>query len=295
MRYNDTSFDPAPTPTGGVHMIRAAIFVLTLSLTQASLLLLYPLTPRSFLLAGSIYTAGSLLSLYLLFHPRNRWLVDSRSWVVGNSRPSVALTFDDGPDPVTTPRVLDILREKHVRATFFVVGKRAEQHPELVRRTLAEGHLVENHTWSHPPVFCFLTPGRLRAEIEKCTEILQRIGGRRPRYFRSPVGLRHALLRPYLRRAGLEYISWRIRTRDTLNVESGELAGRILNKIMPGDIVLLHDHRVGGVDVLLGVLPRAIVALRARGFHFVRVDGWEPSTALASDRQNEGLRTHTGI
>src|ERR1019366_1628782 len=136
----------------------------------------------------------------------------------------------------------------------------------------AEGHLVETHTWSHSPLFCFLTPGRLRAEIEKCAETLRRIGGRRPRYFRSPVGLRHALLRPYLRRAGLEFISWKIKSCDTLNVKSATLAGRILNKVMPGDIVLLHDYRVSGVDVLLGVLPRVIDELRARGYDFVRVD-----------------------
>ena len=276
-------------------MFRAALFLLSFSLTQTVLLLLYPLTPRRFLLAASLYTAGTLLNLYLLFHPRNRWLVDNRSQVVCNGQPCVALTFDDGPDPASTPQVLDILHEKQVRATFFVVGKRAEQHPELVRRALAEGHLVENHTWSHRSLFCFLTPGRLRAEIETCTEILQRISGRRPRYFRSPVGLRHALLRPYLRRAGLEYISWRIRSRDTLNVKSGTLTGRILNKVMPGDIVLLHDRRAGGVDVLLGVLPRVIDELRARGFDFVRVDSGEPSTALASDRQHESLRTHTRI
>ena len=253
-------------------MIRAAIFVLTVSLTQATLLLAYPLTPGSFLLAGSLYLAGSLLALYLVLHPRSGWLVDNRSQVVCNGRACVALTFDDGPDPVTTPRVLDVLREKQVRATFFVVGKRAEQHPDLVRRALAEGHLVENHTWSHSSLFCFLTPGRLRAEIEKCTETLAAIGGRRPRYFRSPVGLRHALLRPYLRQAGLEYISWKIKSCDTLNVKSGTLAARILNKVMPGDIVLLHDYRAGGVDVLLGVLPRVIDELRARGFDFVRVD-----------------------
>jgi peptidoglycan/xylan/chitin deacetylase (PgdA/CDA1 family) len=264
-------------------MFRAAIFLLALFLTQATLLLLYPFTLRDFLLAASLYIAGTLPILYLLFHPRNRWLVDNRSRVACSDRPSVALTFDDGPDPATTPRVLDILREKQVRATFFAVGKCAARHPELVRRALAEGHLVENHTWSHPSLFCFLMPGRLRAEIEKCTETLRGISGRKPRYFRSPVGLRHALLRPYLRRAGLEYISWQIRTRDTLNLKSGELTGRILNKVMPGDIVLLHDHRAGGVDVLLGVLPRVIDELRARGFDFVRVDF------------NEGLRTDTRL
>jgi peptidoglycan/xylan/chitin deacetylase (PgdA/CDA1 family) len=158
--------------------------------------------------------AGTLIMLYLLFHPRNQWLVDNRSRVDGER--CVALTFDDGPDPVDTPKLLDLLRDKNVKATFFVVGKRADQYPEIVRRAWAEGHLIANHTWSHRNLFCFLTPSRLRAEIDRGTESVRRICGFRPRLFRSPVGLRHPLLRPYLKDAGLEYVSWTIRTRDTL-------------------------------------------------------------------------------
>jgi len=206
----------------------------------------------------------------------------------------VALTFDDGPDPSSTPAVLDVLREKQVRATFFVVGNA----------------LSNTRNWYDAPwrkaTWWRTTPGAIRRVLF----LDARPAARRNReVHRNPAAHRRAQTAllplsggiaarapaPVPARAGLEYISWQIRTRDTLNVESGELTGRILNKIMPGDIVLLHDHRAGGVDVLLGVLPRAIDALRARGFHFVRVDGWEPSTALASDRQDEGLRTHTGI
>ena len=144
-------------------MTRSAIFFLLFLGTNASLALLYPFTLSRFLLFALIYAVGTLLMLYLLFHPRNQWLVANRSRVDGVG--CVALTFDDGPDPVDTPKLLDLLREKGVKATFFVVGKRADQYPEIVLRTWAEGHLVANHTWSHPPLFCFLTPGRLRAEI----------------------------------------------------------------------------------------------------------------------------------
>ncbi|MGB9236203.1 MAG: polysaccharide deacetylase family protein [Terriglobales bacterium] len=129
-------------------MARAAIFFLLFLATNTSLVLLYPFSLLRFLITLSIYAAGTLLMLYLLFHPRNQWLVANRSRVEGAS--CVALTFDDGPDPVDTPKLLDILREKGVKATFFVVGKRAEQHPEIVRREWNEGHLVANHTWSHP-------------------------------------------------------------------------------------------------------------------------------------------------
>jgi len=252
-------------------MVKAWIFLLLFSLTHASLLLLYPFRFSRLLLAAGIYTMGTVVMLYLLFHPRNQWLVGNRSWVDCGSRPCVALTFDDGPSPLDTPRVLDILREKNVKATFFVVGERAEQQPEIVRRACREGHLVANHTWSHPSLFCFLTPARLRSEIERGEASIQKISGSRPRYFRSPVGLRHPLLGLYLREAGLEYISWRLRTYDTILWKSGDLASRILDNVTSGDIILMHDRRASGADVMVNALPGVIDKLRSRGFEFVLV------------------------
>ncbi|MGH9497083.1 MAG: polysaccharide deacetylase family protein [Candidatus Sulfotelmatobacter sp.] len=205
--------------------------------------------------------------VYLLFHPRNQWLVANRSRVDGVR--CVALTFDDGPDPVYTPKLLDLLREKDVKATFFVVGKRADQYPEVVRRAWAEGHLVGNHTWSHYPLFCFLMPRRLRAEIDRGTESIRRCCGSRPSVFRSPVGLRHPLLAYCLENAELEYISWSLRTLDTFTANSSVLARRILNKATSGDIILLHDHLPGGTDAMLQALPGVIDKLRERGFEFV--------------------------
>jgi peptidoglycan-N-acetylglucosamine deacetylase len=258
-------------------MARAAIFSLLVLATNASLVLLYPLTLSRFLLVFLIYSVGTLLTLYLLFHPRNQWLVNNRSRVAGPR--SVALTFDDGPDPVDTPKLLDLLREKDVKATFFVVGKRADQYPEIVRRAWAEGHLIANHTWSHRNLFCFLTPSRLRAEIERGTQSVGRICGYRPRLFRSPVGMRHALLGPYLKDAGLEYISWTIRTRDTLTSNSGVLARRIVSQAAGGDIILLHDRLPRGAHVMLEALPGVIDELRARGFEFVLAGPREDASA----------------
>jgi len=259
--------------------VRSAIFFALFLATHASLLLLYPFTLSRFLLTASIYGAGTLIMLYLLFHPRNQWLVTNRSRVEGER--SLALTFDDGPDPVDTPKLLDILRDKHVKATFFVVGKRADQYPEIVRRAWAEGHLIANHTWSHRNLFFFLTPSRLLSEIYRGGESVRRICGFRPRLFRSPVGLRHPLLRPYLKDAGLEYVSWTIRTRDTLSRNSHVLAQRILKQAASGDIILLHDHLPGGTQVMLEALPRVIDELRQRGFEFV----------LAGPREDASLAT----
>src|ERR1700689_1462661 len=213
-------------------MARSVTFFLLLFVTNASLALLHPFSHLRLLLVAGIYGAVTLFVLYLLFHPRNQWLVTNRSRVDGAG--CVALTFDDGPDPVDTPKLLDLLREKNVKATFFVIGKRADQYPEIVRRAWAEGHLIANHTWSHYPLFCFLTPRRLRAEIERGTESVRRSCGFRPRFFRSPVGQRHALLGPYLKDAGLEYVSWSIRTLDRLTASSNVLAQRILNKAASG-------------------------------------------------------------
>ena len=263
--------------SGTSDMARTATFFLLFLATNASLVLLYPFSLTRFLLAAFIYTIGTLLTLYLLFHPRNQWLVTNRFRVDGVS--CVALTFDDGPNPVDTPKLLDLLREKGVKATFFVVGKRADQYPEIVRRAWEEGHLIANHTWSHRLLFCFLTPSRLRAEIDRGAESVRRICGFRPRLFRSPVGMRHALLQPYLRDAGLEYVSWSIRTRDTLTADSGILARRILRQAASGDIILLHDHLPRGAHVMLEALPRVIDELRKRGFEFVLAGPREDATA----------------
>jgi peptidoglycan-N-acetylglucosamine deacetylase len=246
-------------------MARSVIFFSFIFVLSASLALLYASGHLTLLFV--VLGAATLFIVYLLFHPRNQWLVANRSRVDGAH--CIALTFDDGPDPVDTPKLLDLLREKGVKATFFVVGKRADEHPEIVRRAWAEGHLIANHTWSHQPLFCFLMPHRLRAEIERGTESVRRICGSRPRFFRSPVGLRHPLLAPYLQDAGLEYVSWSIRTRDTLTANSTVLARRILEKAASGDIILLHDRLPGGADAMLQALPRVIDELRGRGFEFV--------------------------
>lgn len=250
-------------------MIRAASFALLFLLTNSALLLLFPFELPKFLLAAALYTPGTLVMLYLLFHPRNQFLVSNRSQVDTAGRRCLALTFDDGPNPRHTPALLRILGEKGVRATFFVVGRQAEQYPELLRRVAAEGHQVGNHTYSHPPLFCFLSPRRLREEIERGQQAVVNACGVAPRYFRSPVGLRHPLLEVYLRRAGLEYISWRVRAFDTRVQEPEAIARQITGNAAPGDIVLLHDRPGEAADRMLQALPAIIDELKNRGFEFV--------------------------
>ncbi|MCL4488919.1 MAG: polysaccharide deacetylase family protein [Chloroflexi bacterium] len=263
-------------------MVRSVIFVVLMVATDCSLLLLYPLSLSRFILAASIFGPGICLVLYLLFHPRSQWLVRNRSRVADHGRPCVALTFDDGPNPASTPKLLDILRAKGVVATFFVIGEHAERYPGIVQRAQAEGHLIGTHTWSHPSLFCFLTPSQLRSQIDRGCDAIQRICGFRPRHFRSPVGLRHALLGPYLRDAGLEYVSWRVRTRDTFGAPADVLVQRIVDNVVTGDIVLLHDHTRGGAAAMLQAVPEVIDRLRSRGFEFVLAGDLPVADAVAT-------------
>jgi peptidoglycan/xylan/chitin deacetylase (PgdA/CDA1 family) len=252
-------------------MTKAVGLVLLFALTNASLLLLFPFSVRRFVLATVLYGGGTAVMLVILFHPGSRWLLDRRTEVPCTGRPCVALTFDDGPSPEITPRVLDILRDKQATATFFLVGRQVELNPELARRIAREGHGVGNHTYSHPSLFCFLSPRRLREEIERTQDAVVRVTGARPRHFRSPVGLRHPILQLALEREALEFVLWELRTYDTRALTPDTLRRRILERARPGAIVLLHDRSGPGASAMLAALPDVIDGLRARGFELVTV------------------------
>ncbi|HEY1205142.1 MAG: polysaccharide deacetylase family protein [Bryobacteraceae bacterium] len=252
-------------------MFRAVMFVLICVLVCASVSLLYAPTPGRLLWFALLFVPGNMLICYLVLHPRSQLMVRNRSRVESAGRRSIALTFDDGPSSANTEALLEILRRKRVKATFFVVGRRAEDRPDLLRAVLADGHAVGNHTYSHPSLFCFLSPRRLRAEIAEGQRVIAAVCGIRPRYFRSPVGLRHPLLSFYLKRAGLEYISWRVRAFDSRVQKPEVIRQRIAGRAAPGDIVLLHDSNCLGVARMLAVLPQLIDDLQQRGFEFVLV------------------------
>lgn len=173
----------------------------------------------------------------------------------------VALTFDDGPDPQRTPAVLDLLARQRVRATFFVVGARAEAHPELVRRMVAEGHVVGNHSYTHSWHFPLRSLGRTMEELCRTGEVLHRITGRQPRLFRPPFGVTNPTIARAVRRLGLDPVGWSIRSLDTMGQSPERVAARILRRLHPGAVILLHD-RCAGSERLVGLL---VEGLRSRG------------------------------
>jgi peptidoglycan/xylan/chitin deacetylase (PgdA/CDA1 family) len=163
--------------------------------------------------------------------------VISRGKPAGNS---IALTFDDGPSPESTPIVLALLARYKLPATFFVIGSQAEQYPELIQRIVAEGHGVGNHSWGHDSLLMLRSEQRLAGDIRRTQEVLLKTGIR-PLAFRPPVGITGPRLGPVLDTLGMFVVNFSCRGFDRGNRNINNLADKVLKRLQPGDIVLLHD------------------------------------------------------
>jgi peptidoglycan/xylan/chitin deacetylase (PgdA/CDA1 family) len=181
----------------------------------------------------------------------------------------VALTFDDGPDPATTPRVLDALQRHGIRATFFCVGARVLDNPDVAKRIVSEGHETGNHTFHHAWWTNFLLERALAMEIGCARDAILDTAGVAPRYFRPPMGLTNPHTRGALREAGLELVGWDVHSLDRRE-EPDAVIERVASRVRPGSIILLHD---GGVDANKAVeIVNGIVArLKQRGYSFLTV------------------------
>lgn len=191
-----------------------------------------------------------------VMHPRSRLFGPNRSRLDTAER-AVALTFDDGPHPVVTPQVLDILRAHGARATFFLIGKWVERHPEIARRIVAEGHGVGNHSYSHSYMHWAFPPARLAEDVGRAQQAIERACGVSCRWFRAPVGLKSCFLRRALAGQGLQLVSWSARP------------GR---EIQPGAILLLHDghdRKPQGNPAVILALPRLLDGLEQRGYRCI--------------------------
>ncbi len=161
---------------------------------------------------------------------------------VPGAQGAVALTFDDGPDPVSTPLVLEMLEQAQAHATFFVVGKKVEKYPELVAEILRGGHSLGIHSYSHHRLYAFLPPAEVESDIERTREQIARACGVRPLLFRPPVGQMSPRTAAGVKRAQVETVGWSVRARDGLQRSQPEdCLKRVLGGLRAGAIVLLHD------------------------------------------------------
>lgn len=215
---------------------------------------------RPFVL-GAIVANHVFISTAGMF-PRSALLGPNIRRLPASATGVVALTFDDGPDPWVTPKVLAQLARAGQRATFFCVGRRAEAHPELVKAILAGGHSVENHTHSHPNGFALSGPQRMAREVTRAQSALTRLTGRTPIYFRAPAGIQNPFLTSVLTRTNLSLVSWTRRGFDTVTDDPARVAARVIGRgLKQGDILLLHDR----VTVTLEALPRVLDEMARRG------------------------------
>lgn len=206
---------------------------------------------------------------------------------VDTDRPYVALTFDDGPDPAYTPRVLELLAESGITATFFVVGVNAIAHRDLIRQEVEAGHTFGNHTRTHADLER-LTPGQVAAEIEGGEKDIVAAGAPRPRLFRPPRGLTDEVVAVFADAERYRTVFWDVAVEHFvlhLGVEEG--VQHLLDRVGPGSIILAHDggHTPGRPPVdrasTLEALPLLLTGLRRRGLHPVDLP-----TLLALDRRH---------
>lgn len=181
----------------------------------------------------------------------------------------VALTFDDGPHAKNTAKVLDVLKRHEVRATFFLVGENVERHPELVARMVGEGHIVANHTLSHDAKFPLWSRIKMEDNIMACSDAIYRAAGRRTRLFRPPFGVTVPAIGKAMSALGHNVIGWSIRSYDTMRRSSRKsVAKRVIKRLHPGAIILLHDRCEGAEELLEDIITQG----RARGYSFVALD-----------------------
>ena len=210
---------------------------------------------------------------YTIVHPSSQFFVPVVSRMATDDQ-IVALTFDDGPDPVVTSQILDVLGAHDARATFFVLGERAARYPEVIRRMHREGHTVGTHTQRHRLRFHFGSPSYVQREIEDAVDVVAGILANRPRLFRPPQGLRTPCFASGWRRTtGLTCVTWSVRGFDSRATTAQAIVERVAHRLEPGAIVTLHDGTgLGGTQdrgPTLEALGRILRECKTRGLRCV--------------------------
>jgi peptidoglycan-N-acetylglucosamine deacetylase len=192
---------------------------------------------------------------------------------VNTSEKTIALTYDDGPNPPYTHELLDVLSRHQVKATFCVLGKQVEQYPETLKSIVAEGHEVVNHSYSHPQMI-WKSPAFIRSEIQKTDRLLHELGVKGDINFRPPFGMKFLLLPYVLNRLKKVSVLWNIDAKDFQTSNPHTIVDTVLSQVVPGSIVLLHD----ALDDLKGDRSGTILAteiliekLRSQGYQFKTV------------------------
>ncbi len=181
--------------------------------------------------------------------------------------PYVAMTFDDGPHATNTPRLLDMLRQRNIKATFYVVGQNVQQYPGIVARMTADGHEVGNHSWSHP-FFTKISTASVRSQLQRTHDAIVKASGKAPTTMRPPYGAITSSQKQWIKTDfGYPTIMWSLDPRDWQNRNAITVSNRILGQAKQGAIILAHDIHKSTIDAM----PTVLDGLKARGYKFVTV------------------------
>jgi len=189
--------------------------------------------------------------------------------------PYIALTFDDGPSKATTPRLLDLLAKRGIKATFFVLGECVEANPDILKREVAEGHEIGNHSWDHPNL-AKKSDDAVRSQLQRTQDVIFQVAGIKPKVLRPPYGAFTDRQKKWANEQfGFKIAMWEVDPNDWKRPGPDVVAKRILSETRAGDIVLVHDIHSQTIDAM----PQVLDGLLAKGFKFVTV-----SELIAMDR-----------
>lgn len=186
----------------------------------------------------------------------------------GTAKREVSLTFDDGPNPEFTPKVLALLKQYNARATFFCIGRQIQQHPQILKEIIANGHTVGNHTYTHAKSFGFFGFHKVRSELRQTSALVKQITGLEMKLFRPCFGVTNPNIARSVKALNLYSIGWSIRSLDTTILNETKVLHRITHKLSQGDIILLHDSS----DKTIAVLERLLLFLQDWNLQSVTVD-----------------------
>lgn len=176
----------------------------------------------------------------------------------------VLLTFDDGPDVELTPKVLAILEKYNVGAIFFVIGDKVNENPEMIQTILSQGHLLGNHTQTHPLMFAAISQEHVEKEIGLCDNTIHKVTGDFPTIFRPPIGYTNPRIARAVKKMKKRVVGWSLRSFDSVFKDEEKLLQRVVSKVRPGNIVLFHDN----LPQTIAILEEFIVASQKRGIKF---------------------------
>jgi peptidoglycan/xylan/chitin deacetylase (PgdA/CDA1 family) len=189
----------------------------------------------------------------------------------------VALTFDDGPHPVHTRAVLDALDVKRAKATFFLIGKKAEKHPDVVKEILTRGHTVGLHSYAHDRLMALRTARRVRADLVTGIRVLEKITGSRPVLFRPPIGHTNPSIARIAEELDLAVVGWTVSGLDGVaSAKSEHVTARVCRRMRNGSILALHDaaERDDHQPACLEALPAILAAIAERGLEVTPIERW---------------------